>query len=85
MAVVDHPGPIADGTTGNSKRRAFAAQEEHSGLYFSGFIMPVTARERNEPAAGAVARWSDQIHYRVSKNGRGVERFSRTGGRGTGG
>ena len=39
------------GPTGNSRQRALAAQEEHSGLYFSGFIMPVAARERNEPAA----------------------------------
>ena len=51
MAVADHPGPIADGTTGNSGRRALVAREEHSGLYFAGFIMPVAAPERNEPVA----------------------------------
>ncbi|MBS1225901.1 MAG: hypothetical protein H6R24_2579 [Proteobacteria bacterium] len=42
------PVPSADGTTGHSKRHAFVAQQEHSGLYFSGFIMPITACERNE-------------------------------------
>ena len=52
MAVVDHPGPIR-----RRDHREFRAARPCGGSgtfrsIFSGFIMPVAASERNEPAVG---------------------------------